>query len=346
MDSPVVLNMKKYAERLFAFLAILLAGSTGLLNPEARAQSAIAPGDVPKTCYLFCYFIDNGQDGLHLTWSRDGYKWEPLNGGNSYLKPAVGKEKIMRDPCLLLGPDGVFRLVWTDGWGGTSIGYASSKDLLTWSDQEAIPVMEKEPSTHNCWAPEVHYDAANDQYLIFWSSTIPGKFPGTENMAEGDTNHRTYVTTTKDFQTFTPTTLFFDPGYCSIDATILPANGKFYLIYKNEVLKPVKQKNLWLATSDQMTGPYENITGPLPTKPSTWVEGPTAIKIGDDYIIYYDCYGDHHFGAIRSKDMQNWEDATPQLSMPAGIRHGTVLEVPGEVVAKLLQPAPATSPDP
>ena len=28
--------------------------------------------------YLFSYFMDNGQDGLHLAWSEDGLQWEAL----------------------------------------------------------------------------------------------------------------------------------------------------------------------------------------------------------------------------------------------------------------------------
>ena len=69
----------------------------------AEAARAPAPDD---TCYLFTYFTKNGEDGLHLAWSRDGYKWEALNGGQSYLAPQVGKEKLVRDPCAVRGPDG------------------------------------------------------------------------------------------------------------------------------------------------------------------------------------------------------------------------------------------------
>jgi hypothetical protein len=311
---------------LFCFLGLVL------LTP-ARAD---VPTDLPATCYIFCYFMEpNGVDGLHLAWSRDGLKWDDLNGGKGYLKPTVGKDKLMRDPCLLLGPDNVFRLVWTDSWKDQSIGYASSKDLITWSDEKSLPVMSYEPTTQNTWAPEVHYDAANQQYLIFWSSTIPGKFPETEN--SGDANHRFYVTTTKDFDTYTPTTLLYDPGFNCIDATVLQVDAKFYLIFKNETKLPTPQKNIWLATSDNMAGPYSPPIGPIKTEPDSWVEGPTAIKIGDNYIIYYDCYRAHHFGAIKSTDMQNWEDITSQLSMPKGIRHGTVIAVPSSVVATLLQ---------
>src|SRR5882672_8349732 len=91
----------------------------------------------PATAYLFTYFTKNGEDGLHLAWSADGYSWEKLNDGKSYLAPKVGKhQQLMRDPCIVRGPDGTFHMVWTSGWNENNIGYASSKDLETWSEQK------------------------------------------------------------------------------------------------------------------------------------------------------------------------------------------------------------------
>ena len=83
----------------------------------------------------------------------------------------------MRDPSLLLGPDNVFRLVWTNSWNRRTIGYSSSHDLLAWSDTKTLPVMMHEPDARNSWAPELTYDPAQKNYLIIWSSTITGRFP-------------------------------------------------------------------------------------------------------------------------------------------------------------------------
>lgn len=40
-----------------------------------------------------------------------------LNQDRSFLKPATGGDKLMRDPAILPGPDGIFRMVWTVSWG-------------------------------------------------------------------------------------------------------------------------------------------------------------------------------------------------------------------------------------
>lgn len=126
---------------------------------------------------LFSYFMGNGEDGLHLATSEDGLKWTALRGGASFLQPVAGENKLIRDPCLLLGPDGVFRMVWTTSWSGGPIGYATSTDLVHWTKQKTLTVMSHEPTTANCWAPEIIWDVKASHYLIFWSSTVPGQIP-------------------------------------------------------------------------------------------------------------------------------------------------------------------------
>ena len=55
----------------------------------------------------------------------------------------------MRDPSICQAPDGTFHMVWTSSWTDRIIGYASSRDLIHWSEQQAIPVMMHEPEAHN-----------------------------------------------------------------------------------------------------------------------------------------------------------------------------------------------------
>ena len=81
-----------------------------------------------KKVYLFSFFQDNGQDGLHLAYSRDGYHWEALKNNESFLTPEVADDKLMRDPCIIQGPDNKFHMVWTVSWNDKGIGYASSDD--------------------------------------------------------------------------------------------------------------------------------------------------------------------------------------------------------------------------
>ena len=318
------------------------------MNPLFRARLGLLLGALTiralgagpaDPVFLFSYFMGNGEDGLHLATSEDGLKWTALRGGAPWLKPEVGENKLMRDPCLLLGPDGMFRMVWTTSWTGRTIGYASSADLVHWSTQQALPVMAQEPTTANCWAPEIIYDEAQGQYLIFWSSTVPGRFPVPDETERPDRakpprNHRLYSTTTRDFVTFTPTRVHYQPGFNVIDETMVRAGRGWVMFVKNETEIPQPAKYLFLVRAPSPDGPWSEPGSPLPPA-GVWVEGPTAIKVGDWWHVYFDKYRDHKYGVIRSRDLEQWEDLSDQLVMPKGIRHGTVLRVPRTVVEAL-----------
>ena len=310
-------------------LAALLDGCAAPVQPPAAAPASTRTRE--GEAYLFAYFVQNGQDGLHLAGSRDGYRWDKLGGGASFLTPAVGKEKLMRDPCLLRGPDGLYHMVWTCSWNDRAIGYASSRDLLHWSPQRALPVMAHEPDALNAWAPEVVFDEARSKFLIFWASTIPGRFPDTDKAGDGKYNHRIYATTTKDYIDFTPTALFYDPGFSVIDATFLRLPGRDWLLVKDETRTPA-HKYLQLAPAASLHGPFGPLSAPI-SPAGLWTEGPTALQVGDEVIVYFDAYTARHYGALRSRDMVHWEDVTgmmrfPDEGTPLRMRHGTVLAVP------------------
>ncbi len=288
-----------------------------------------------EQAYLFSYFTDNGQDGLHLAYSKDGLKWEALKDGKSFVSPTVGNDKLMRDPFILQGKDGLFHMIWTSSWKDRQIGYASSKDLVNWSEQKAIPVMAHEPTAKNCWAPEMVYDPQNKSYIIFWATTIPGRHSDVASSeSEKGLNHRMYSTTTSDFQNFSPTQLFFNPDFSVIDATILPKGNKFYMFLKNENPNP-PEKNIRLTKSEHALGPYPiEVSAPITGK--YWAEGPTALEVGDYVYVYFDKYRDHKYGAVRSKNMKDWEDVSDKVLFPKGVRHGTAFKVSSEIFKNLI----------
>lgn len=231
----------------------------------------IAQAQQPSRHYLFSYFsgipsdsTGNGQDGLHLAYSQDGFEWKALNNDQSFLKPMVGEQQLMRDPCIARGPDGVFHMVWTTSWEGASIGYASSADLVNWSEQKELSPMAHEPTTRNCWAPELTYNPAHGHFMIYWSSTIPGRYPETDSSNIHGRNHRFYYTLTKDFVTFSPTQLLYDLGFNSIDASIYPDGKRWVVFFKDETRHPEVQKNLKLAFSKALTGLIQRHPHPLP----------------------------------------------------------------------------------
>ncbi|WP_153797256.1 glycoside hydrolase family 43 protein [Foetidibacter luteolus] len=292
-------------------------------------------GQRQDSALLFSYFINNGEDGLHFAWSKDGYSWQALKGGSSFLTPTAGVDKLMRDPCIIRGGDGLFHMVWTVSWNEKSIGYASSKDLVNWSPQQDIPVMAHENDALNCWAPEIFYDAANSEYMIYWATTIPGRFPESDTAGDSKYNHRMYYVTTKDFKTFSRAAVLYDKGFNVIDASIHKEGQRYIMFLKNETLKPVPEKNIRMATSTQLTAGYGQASKPITG--NYWAEGPTAVKWQGKWIVYFDKYTQHAYGAVTSTDLLHWQDESDKVSFPKGLRHGTVLKVSFAELQKLMQ---------
>jgi hypothetical protein len=284
------------------------------------------------TVYMFSYFKGNGQDGLHLAYSFDGLKWTALKNDSSFLTPAAGKDRLMRDPCIIVGPDNVFHMVWTVSWFEKGIGYASSPDLINWSGQKYIPVMEHEQDARNCWAPELFYDEINEEFMIYWSTTIPGRFPATDTLGDQKLNHRLYYTTTHDFKNFTDTRLLLDPGFNVIDAVIKKENGEYIMFLKNETLNPLPEKNIRITKSKYLAHGWGEVSDPITPH---WCEGPTAIEINGKWIVYFDMYRKHVMGAVMSEDLKKWIDISGQLKFPEGTKHGTVFKTTVEILDKL-----------
>ena len=300
------------------------------------ASAAAAPGGSGP--WVFSYFLDNGQDGMHLAYSRDGLKWTPLAGGRPVLAPTVGG-KLIRDPCIVLGPDNVFHAVWTTGWYEQGIGIAHSRDLVTWSEAAFLPVMAHEPKAANAWAPEILFDDETRQYIIFWATTIPGRFPATD--ASGSVNkegialnHRIYRTTTRDFNDYSRAELFLDPGFNVIDATVLRDGARYLMFLKDETLRPEARKDIRLAVADHALGPY--VVGSKPISKENWVEGPTAFRAGQDLVVLFDAYTRKRYEGVRSRDLKTWTALGAELETPPGARHGTVFAVPEKILKTLL----------
>ncbi|WP_207425452.1 glycoside hydrolase family 43 protein [Pedobacter sp. SYSU D00535] len=275
-------------------------------------------GSCSKEVYIFSSFHEPADQGLRFLYSHDGYKWNDLD--KVFLKPEIGQQKVMRDPSIVKGPDGTFHLVWTSSWkGDKGFGYASSKDLVNWSEQKFIPVMEHESTTVNVWAPELFYDQDNKQFVIIWASTIPFRFP--KKLEDEDNNHRMYYTTTKDFKSFSPTKLFIDPGFSVIDAVIVRRKADDFVLVLKDNTRPMR--NIKVAFGPTALGPFTNVSEPFT---GNFTEGPTVAKVGDEYLIYFDSYRDKKYGSVKTTDFKTFKDASAETNVPEGHKHGTIFK--------------------
>ena len=277
--------------------------------------------------YLFSSFREPATDGLYLAYSSDGYHWNDLGG--SYLEPLVGKDSLMRDPSVVRDPGGRFHMVWTSSWqGDPGFGYAWSDDLINWSEQKFIPVMQHEPSTVNVWAPELYCDEGTDSFIIIWASTIPFRFE--KGIEEERNNHRMYYTTTKDFETFTETALYLDPGFSVIDCVIVKRGKEDYVLVIKDNTRP--NRNLKVAFGKDPLGPWENISDPYTQQ---FTEGPTVLKDGEDWLIFFDAYREKKYGAVKTRDFIEFTDISDEISLPEGHKHGTIFRADAKILEGL-----------
>lgn len=279
--------------------------------------------------YLFTSFHEPANRGLRLLYSKNGKDWNDFD--TVFIRPAIGNQKVMRDPSIAQGEDGTFHLVWTSSWrGDKGFGYASSKDLVHWSEQQFIPVMQHEPTTVNVWAPELFHDKDNKRFIIIWASTIPGRFE--RGIEEDSNNHRMYVTTTTDFKTFSPTRLFLDPGFSVIDAVIVRRAAEDYVLVLKDNTRP--ERNIKVAFADNPLGPYKNVSKPFTDQ---FTEGPSVVKLDDQWLIYYDSYRKKIYEASATRDFATFTNATSRVHVPEGHKHGTIFTVPKNIYKQLLK---------
>ena len=141
-----------------------------------------------------------------------------------------------------------------------------------------------------------------------------------------------YYITTKDFKTISPTKLLYDPGFSSIDATIVKrAKNDYILVFKDNT-RP--NRNLKVAFAKTPTGPYSKASS---TFSENFVEGPTVEKIGDHYLIYFDEYKKFSFGAIETKDFIHFKNVSKSTYIPKGHKHGTIFKAPASLIKNMLK---------
>ena len=58
--------------------------------------------------------------------------------------------------------------------------------------------------------------------------------------------------------------------------------------------------------------------------------------MSDGWIIYYDYYGNHRFGAVFTNDFQSFKPVDERISLPRNHKHGSIIKVKRKVIDKIL----------
>ncbi|MFZ2644265.1 MAG: family 43 glycosylhydrolase [Verrucomicrobiia bacterium] len=308
--------------------------SVAMLMPLPPAWAAAADDEV----LLFSFFRGNGEAGTYLAWSEDGLHFQPLNDDKPIFPPAPWPEQnLTRDPSIIYH-DGRFHAVWTTGWKGRVFGYAESADLVHWSEPlkvqsfpDAVPA---EDQPRNVWAPEIHWDPAQKNYAILFSTTTDRESrngDGSNNNGKDGHDHRIYITRTADGKVFSPAKLFFDQHFSVIDAQMAVDGDRWVMALKHEQEIPLGGKNLRLTFAPlDLSKPWSPVSAPVfgpgsPIRPHEKVEGACLVKWKGQWHLYTDAFANGHYSMATSPDLKTWTDRTGELVLPPNNpRHGTI----------------------
>ena len=203
---------------------------------------------------------------------------------------------------------------WTAANGGTD------------TDSGRIYVMDGKdgrPESPNAWAPEFTYVPEEDLFYVYWSSRVDGR-------------QLHYITTTRDWQSFSTPRPMFDPGYTAIDLTVVREGDTYYGYYKDE---RNGEKTIIVATTDNLNpevSTFKNLTHLLPADYTIEVEGPSVFpKIGSDgYICYFDKFnGDAGLSYMQCTSLQkgDWQLIPDEMTTNVPeVKHGSVIIISRE----------------
>ena len=312
-------------------LETVLAGADGW-NPRTGAirspvtvtrEAAPSKAAIPRdTVWLATTVSRNPDEPAGLAQSTDGYRWIAIA---THLPAFPGGQRQMLDPKLIApkliqGPDGIFHLIWaTARKGDKGFGYASSKNLLDWSEPAYIPVMAKQDAL-DLTSPSLFYDEVSRRFVATWASTISRNFIQSFQEAVED-NPRLWYATTRDFTYFSDPELLFDPNYSVRDGVILEDAGRYLLIHNDNTLPML---NLRVSAASTPFGPWGPSSDAFTEK---FTDSPAAIQSGHEWWIYYTNAQTGSIGLVKTRDFRSFQDAASPVSFPVGCHPVSILAV-------------------
>ncbi|MDE6071213.1 MAG: glycoside hydrolase family 97 catalytic domain-containing protein [Muribaculaceae bacterium] len=304
--------------------------------------SVSAKGKVPAekdfAGYLFTYFTGNNnekeEEAIRFALSDNGYDFKALNGNRPVIKSSLISETGgVRDPHILRGPDNCFYMVVTDmvcanGWDSNrAMVLLKSCDLVNWT-HAGINIQKKYKGQENLkrvWAPQTIYDPKAKKFLIYWSMQH-GNGPDIIYYAYANKDFTDIEGEPKPF--FLP-----KDGKSCIDGDIVYKDGTYYLFYKTEG----HGNGIKVATTKDLTSGNWTEYPDYKQQTKEAVEGAGTFKlIGQDkYILMYDVYKKGGYDFTETTDLQNFKNTERKVTMNFHPRHGTVIPVTAEEMARL-----------
>lgn len=329
--------MKKIIEQIrILSLVVFLSIPTTLFAQQPDPPGQVEAGQKPvNEAYLFAHMIHGDYGELYYTVSLDGLHWYQLNDGERVFEEYHGH------PDIVKGHDGRYYIAGNESDRAPDINIWVSSDLITWEKYSTYtPDLQKTPGyspLQRIGAPKLFYDKPTKQYVMSWHT--PHKKGTPEDAERYWASQRTLYVTSKDLKIFSeiPKRLLdWDMG--TIDVFIRNAEGKYWAIIKDETyptLDWVTGKTIRIASSDNLLGPYEDLSDPISPN---FREAPMLIPSPNDEVwyLYYEQYpGVSYELSVADQLTGPWYQISgytffstwDKYSMPAKVRHGCMITI-------------------
>ncbi|WP_424294062.1 arabinofuranosidase [Gordonia sp. (in: high G+C Gram-positive bacteria)] len=328
--------------RLVSTFVVLFAAIALVVSSPGVAAAEPAPS--PGWKYTMVGFSNSSVRDMDVYTSSDGTDFQLLK--KAAYRPPAG---VVRDPSIFRHTNGLYYITYTTG--DTSIGFASSPDLVNWTPMKNWPLPfccaflpgtgdgkgplplpgvngsagfrdgpSLSPFTTKAWAPEWFVDG-NTVNIIVSMSTGGGFVP--------------YLMTALN----SSLTLWSFPvaldgiGADHIDTTIVKVGSTYHAFTKNETKKTIQH-----AVAPTLRGRYSYVT---PGDWGTLVEGPAVTQLPNGtWRLYLDSYkaGDYVY-SDSSDGMRTWTKPAKLTSVSGTVRHFGIMR------ERATAPAPAAPAD-
>lgn len=307
-----------------SLLALCMMGSLHVQTAEASDR---------KFHYLFAYFSSNksGDENVQYAVSTDGLDYQPLNGGRPViLGDTTALSGGLRDPHLMRGNDGWFRLVATDmqmsqgKFSNRGIVMMRSRDLIHW-EHHTVHFPERyagmDPAKANAvWAPQTLYDPTVGKYIVYFSLHSENNGPYPKDMMY-------YAYANDDFSNLedAPQKLF-DYPFPTIDADIVQdGEGHCHLFFNTWGGPDGLGIHQFVFDDLQRCDTWRELPGKMQPNGAI-AEGVSVYPLADGtWIMMYDCFKAGHYEFCRSRDLSQFELIKQTTDFQP--RHGSVIRI-------------------
>ena len=317
-------------------IGIMIALMTCLASARAGEKMAY---------YLFAYFTDNSTKGQQVCYavSKNGLDFVPLNNGQPILaSDSISLSGGVRDPHILRGDDGWFRMVLTDmdwqlgKWSNHGIVMLKSRDLIHWEHHTVnfhqSYAVTRFADVNAVWAPQTIYDPSVGKYMVYFSlhSAEGGPF-------ERDAVHYAYAN--DDFSGLEgEPQLLFDYADPTIDTDIVMKDGLYHIFFNTWGKDGLLRRQL-VASDLHQPKDWKLVPGRMQPN-SIASEGSTAYPLigSKDWILCYDCHRDGIFQFCRTSDLMVFTlERSTQHDGTFTPRHGSVIQITKKEYKRLVK---------